>query len=215
MTLAVIAGSKPFLAILLAPLTERVGVRPRVAGDPKQALALCREPVRLLVFEYQGEQWLPLCRELQQAAGGPLAMVAAVPPEHVGARPALAEAGVLQSPLWSGNPAHLLEAVDGVLVSLSSEAVSLEDLVPALATEVAAPSAAAAEAQGQPPVEPLPVEPPEAATIATPQELVPSETWPGTVLPSYDAEFLLVSAVGGSSPRAPSLREVTRRSSPA
>jgi hypothetical protein len=115
----VLAGSKPFLAALLAPLTQRVGVRPRVAGDPQQTRTLCQGPIRLLVFEYQGEQWLPLCRELSQSAVGVPVMVAALSPEQTSAQPVLAAVGVGQSSIWGGNAEQLLEAVDRALAAQS------------------------------------------------------------------------------------------------
>src|SRR3990170_324471 len=130
----VLAGSKPFLAALLAPLTQRVGVRPRVAGDPQQARTLCQNPVRLLVFEYQGEQWLPLCRELTQSTSGVPVIVAALSPEQTEAQSMLAAAGVGQSPIWSGNAEHFLDVVDRALASGSDTAaeaaVAIEEDIP-------------------------------------------------------------------------------------
>src|SRR5512146_2077887 len=49
----VIAGSRPFALALFAPLTERVGTRPRIAADPLQAAALV-PGAGLVVLELQG-----------------------------------------------------------------------------------------------------------------------------------------------------------------
>lgn len=54
-TEAVVAGSKAFAVTLLAPVTARLGLRPRIAADAAQALSLCRGPGGLVVIEYQGE----------------------------------------------------------------------------------------------------------------------------------------------------------------
>jgi hypothetical protein len=107
-TEAVIAGSKGFALALLAPLTERVGTRPRIAADPAQALKLTGG-AGLVVVEFQGERSLEAIRQLLERAAG-LSVIAAVPGAHAAAEEALRSLGV-ESARWDGDPAELLSAV--------------------------------------------------------------------------------------------------------
>jgi hypothetical protein len=58
-----IAGSKGFALALFAPLTERVGTRPRVAADPGQAAALLPQS-GLVIVELQSPAWLSAVQRL-------------------------------------------------------------------------------------------------------------------------------------------------------
>ncbi len=69
---AVLAGSPAFLNAVLPPLAAALGVRPRVADAPHQVFALCQEGARLLVFEYRGQEWLPLAEDLKTTFGDEL-----------------------------------------------------------------------------------------------------------------------------------------------
>jgi hypothetical protein len=108
-TEAVIAGSKAFALALLAPLTERVGTRPRIAADPSQVLKLTGGS-GLVVVEFQGDRSLEAIRALLVQAAG-LDVIAAVPDGHLGAEEALRALGV-EPARWDGRP-------DGVLSVLS------------------------------------------------------------------------------------------------
>ncbi len=206
----VIAGSSPFVAKLLAPLTEKVGVRPRVAGDPRQAFVLCHDQARLLVFEYQGDEWLSLCRELNQITDGALAIVAALPPTHMGARPALADAGVKHTLMWSGDPGQLLRLVDLALAAAPAESLPPED-------SSAAPDGATLQADLDFDVdEHAPASAPSPASMVEPDApgapvFMPSSVWPGTILSTSDAEFLLLSTIRGTPPQLSSLRAATEK----
>lgn len=142
-TEAVIAGSKAFALALLAPLTERVGTRPRIAADPSQVLKLTGGS-GLVVVEFQGERSLEAIRLLRGQASG-LDLIAAVPDGHLGAEEALRALGV-EPARWDGRP-------DGVLSAVSRRFATGAALAPAAAPPIAVPSAAAAPA---PPAAPAP-----------------------------------------------------------
>jgi hypothetical protein len=108
----VLAGSKAFALALFAPVTERVGSRPRIAPDPQQALALCAGSSGLLLVEFS-EPWLPVLKQLRAQAPG-LRVVAALAPGQESAALALAPLGVEAVP-WDGQAAPVLAAVTKVL----------------------------------------------------------------------------------------------------
>jgi hypothetical protein len=107
-TEAVIAGSKSFALALLAPLTERVGTRPRIASDPGQAVELTGGR-GLVVVEFQGDGSLEAIRQLVGRAAE-LAVIAAVPEGHAVAEAALRSIGV-EPARWDGRPDDVLSAV--------------------------------------------------------------------------------------------------------
>jgi hypothetical protein len=131
---AVIAGSKGFALALLAPLTERVGIRPRVAADVAQALALCNG-TGLVVVEYQGDASFRAIQVLRQQYAS-VRIVAAIPAEHAAAEAPLRSLGV-ELARWDGKP-------DAVLGAVSRQ----------LAPAASAPSPAPAAAQGPRPPPP-------------------------------------------------------------
>ena len=90
---AVVAGTKGFAVALLAPLTARLGTRPRVAGDPGQILGLCSGPSALAVIEFTGEGSLAAIQALVRDGGG-LRVVAGVPASQAGAEETLQALGV-------------------------------------------------------------------------------------------------------------------------
>jgi hypothetical protein len=118
-TEAVIAGSKGFALALLAPLTERVGTRPRIAADPSQALKLTGGS-GLVVVEFQGDGSVDAIRQLLVQASG-LSVIAAVPEGHAGAEEALRSLGV-ESVRWDGRPDEVLAAVSRHLAGLPAGA---------------------------------------------------------------------------------------------
>ena len=219
---AVLAGSATFVAPVLLPLSSWLGAVPRVADTAHQAFALCQDTARLLVFEYRGPEWLPLCEDLRHVAGPGLTIVAAVPPEHADVRRALAEAGANAALVWEGRPEPVLAAVQHLLRAgappVPPAAVPpgpppvqspppLEPgvhLPPDAANAPPPPAAPAlAEALGEPvgegsreiviDVAPVAGTPP--APDATPFER--SLTWPGTVPTAPEAEGLLAGALAG------------------
>jgi hypothetical protein len=123
---AVVAGTKPFAVALLAPLTTRVGTRPRIAADPVQALALCA-PNGLAVVEYAGAASLPAIERLVKQ--GALRVVAGVPAEHAAAEPALRALGV-EPALWDGRPDAILDAVERILASAAGAAPAAAPATP-------------------------------------------------------------------------------------
>ncbi|BDG04349.1 hypothetical protein [Anaeromyxobacter oryzae] len=106
---AVVAGTKNFAVALLAPLTARVGVRPRIAADAGQALALCGGPGGLVVIEYVGDASRPGIEQLVRAGG--LRIVAGVPEVHAAAEPSLRALGI-ETARWDGRPDAVLVAVE-------------------------------------------------------------------------------------------------------
>ena len=108
-TEAVVAGSRGFALALLAPLTDRIGTRPRVAADPSQVLALCRGPGGLAVVEFQGEDTLRAIQRLVLQGSG-LRIVAAVPAALAAADEPLRALGV-QLVRWDGRADGVLAAV--------------------------------------------------------------------------------------------------------
>ncbi len=111
---AVVAGSPEFLGALLEPLEGRLGGAPRVADTPHLAFALCQDSARLLVYEYRGQEWLPLSDDLRRQAGSEISIVVALPPEHAAVAAELS-ASASAVVAWSGDPRALLEAVSRVV----------------------------------------------------------------------------------------------------
>ncbi|ACG71965.1 conserved hypothetical protein [Anaeromyxobacter sp. K] len=109
-TEAVVAGSKAFAVTLLAPVTARLGLRPRIAADAAQALSLCRGPGGLVVIEYQGEGSLVAIERLLRERDG-LRVVAALAPEHAAAEAPLRALGV-ELARWDGRAEGVLGAVE-------------------------------------------------------------------------------------------------------
>ncbi len=104
---AVVAGTRAFTIALLAPLTARVGTRPRIAGDVAQALALCPGPGGAAVIEYAGEGSLPHVERLVRAG---VRVVVAVPPEHLTAEASIRALGA-EPVRWDGRPEVVIAAV--------------------------------------------------------------------------------------------------------
>jgi len=150
---AVLAGTKGFAVALLAPLTARIGNRPRVAGDPSQVLGLCSGPSALAVVEFMGEGSLPTIQALVRDGRG-LRIVAGVPVAHVGAEGTLRALGV-EVGRWDGKTDGVISAVERAVAAM------------------AAPSAAPARPAGSAPAAPGPARPP-AASAARPAAPAPS-----------------------------------------
>jgi hypothetical protein len=152
---AVVAGSKSFAVALLAPLTARIGVRPRITSDAPQALALCRGPSGLVVIEYAGDATLSGVEALVRDGGG-LRVVAALPAAHAAAEPALRALGV-EVARWDGRPDDVIGAVDRIAAAPAAAsapvAAPARRAAPALSTPApgAAPAKPAAAATPRPP----------------------------------------------------------------
>lgn len=134
-TEAIIAGSKAFALALLAPLTERVGTRPRIAADAAQAAKLAGGG-GLVVVEFQGERSLEAIRALVGQSTG-IAVIAAVPDAHAAAGEALRSIGV-EAARWNGAPEDVLSAVSRRLAGAAAEVTS-----PGLAATAPVPAPAA------------------------------------------------------------------------
>lgn len=106
---AVVAGSRGFALALVAPLAERMGMRPRIAADPLEALAYCSEPGLLVVVEFQGADTLRGIKDLVLRGNG-ARIVAAVGEEHAPAETPLRALGV-DVARWDGKPGEILAAV--------------------------------------------------------------------------------------------------------
>jgi len=175
---AFLAGSRGFSLALFGPLTERAGVRPRLAGEPSQAMMTCAGSSGLLLIELTPE-WLPAIEHLRRQAPA-LRMVVAVPPDLAAVGDRLAAYGVAVAP-WDGQAGPVLEVVARVLgVAPAATAV-------ATAPAPAAPPAAAGDLFTPTPA-PLP-----AAAAAGP-------TWPTTVPGEDEAEGALVRSLRGRLP---------------
>ena len=118
---AVVAGSPEFLGAVLAPLQGRLGGAPRVADSPHLAFALCQDSARLLVYEYRGQEWLPLSHDLRREAGPEISIVVALPPEHAAVAAELSSTASAVV-AWSGDPRAVLEAVSRVVAPQAAPA---------------------------------------------------------------------------------------------
>lgn len=236
---AVLAGSPAFLNSVLPPLSAALGVRPRVADAPHQVFALCQDGARLAVFEYRGQEWLPLAEDLKNAFGDELRVVVAVPAQHAAASGPLMGTGADEVLPWDGTPdglvaaAALLAGPPAGAAGPAPGAAPAEPVTPAHPMPALTPAwpteafAAAApeppEAAAAPPVPPVAEDEPAFAIVEAPPdaqarwgdaELVAFErsgTWPGTVIASRDAEGLLAGALAGFWPEAGDLRAQAER----
>lgn len=168
---AVLAGTKGFAVALLAPLTARIGSRPRVAGDPSQVLGLCSGPSALAVVEFMGEGSLPTIQALVRDGRG-LRIVAGVPVAHAGAEGTLRALGV-EVARWDGKTDGVISAVERVVAGMGS-APARPAVAPAAAAHwparPTAPLAASAPAAPRPaaPAPPSAAKPPAGASAARP-----------------------------------------------
>jgi hypothetical protein len=151
---AVLAGTKPFAVALLAPLTTRVGIRPRIAADATQAQLLCG-PGALVVIEYLGGDALAGIERLVKEGGR--CVVAGVAAAHAGDEPALRALGV-EIARWDGRPDGVLQAVERRIGSAASAAAP------------AAPAAAPRPVAAAPPAP----APKPAAGVAAPKPAAPA-----------------------------------------
>jgi hypothetical protein len=206
-TQAVVAGSRTFALALFAPLTERMGSRPRIAPEPQQALAICAGSPGILIVEY-GPPWLPVLQQLLRPAGGQR-VIAALPRGQEGAAIELAPLGVELVP-WDGQPGPVLAALERLLAGPSGPA----------AGPVAAPGAPPASTSARdlgdlfsglgPRAglgEPGSTAPAASATATVPWQppaAPPPAAWPGAVPGEDEAEVALVLALRGTlRPEAP------------
>jgi len=143
---AVVAGSRGFAVALLAPLTDRVGVRPRIAADAAQALGLVQGPNGLAVLEVLGDGTVATIESLLCGRNG-LRVIAAVPDALAGFGDRLRAMGV-ELARWDGK-------ADGVLAALARGGA-------------AGPSAPAPAAALRPAATPLPSAPPRPAFTPPP-----------------------------------------------
>jgi hypothetical protein len=169
---AVLAGTKGFAVAFLAPLTSRVGNRPRVASDPVQILTVCSGPSSLAVVEFTGEGSLQAIQALVRDGKG-LRIVAGVPAVHAAAEGTLRALGI-EVGRWDGKVDGVIGAVDRIL---------------AASRPAAAPAAPASRAPTAPPaarpprLTPSPVARPAAAPLA-PAPGVPVAPRPATAPPA-------------------------------
>lgn len=214
----VIAGSRPFALALFAPLTERVGTRPRIAADPAQAAALVPQ-AGLVVVELLDPAWLAAVKALV-AARPALRFVAALPSGAEGAAAPLRSLGV-EAIAWT-NAAALLPLVDRALGrGQVAPPAAAPPPVPKPPPAVAAPPAVA-----RPPVEGLDdddfdvdvadaLEPDPFAGGVVAQEpadgaaaWTPDATWPANAPDLEVSERALLAAVDGAAPPIPELAGV-------
>jgi hypothetical protein len=115
---SVIAGSRGFALTLLAPLTERIGTRPRIAAGAAQARPLCTGPRGLVVVEFLGADTLREIEALLREAKG-FRVVAAVPEKLAAAGAPLRALGV-EVARWDGTAADVVGAVGRQLALASA-----------------------------------------------------------------------------------------------
>ncbi|HET6437789.1 MAG TPA: hypothetical protein VFG59_07000 [Anaeromyxobacter sp.] len=137
----VLAGTKTFAVALLAPVTVRLGNRPRVASDAAQVAALCTGPSALAVIEFT-EGALPTIQALIRNGQG-VRVVAGLSPAHAAAEGALRALGV-EVGLWDGKVDGVIGAVERVVAAMGA---------PAAVSPAPRPSVPAAA----PPSRPVPV----------------------------------------------------------
>jgi len=200
---AFLAGSRSFTLALFGPLTESTGLRPRLAADPAQAMALCGGASGLLVVEAAPE-WLPAVEHLRRQAPA-LQVVAAVAPgqEATGAR--LAALGA-EPVAWDGQPGPLQLAAARAVAGRSSAgadpsaasgpAPAVELFTPAPGSAGVVPPLPAPAALHAPPPYQAPA-PPE----APPAEALPAApAWPSQAPDEDEAEAALVRTLRGKLP---------------
>lgn len=158
---AVLAGTKGFAVALLAPLTARIGNRPRVAGDPAQVLALCSGPSALAVVEFLGEGSIPTIQVLVRDGRG-LRIVAGVPAAHASAESTLRALGV-EIGRWDGKTDGVIAAVERVVATMGGAAA------PAPARPLAAPAPAPAPTRPPAPATARPTAPPPSGAAGPPR----------------------------------------------
>lgn len=172
---AVLAGTKSFAVALLAPLTARVGNRPRVAGDPGQVLSLCSGPSALAVIEFTGEGSLQAMQALVRDGRG-VRIVAGLPPAHASAEGTLRALGV-EVVQWDGRKVDGVVAAVERVVALMSGAGPVPRPAAAPAPAPRPPAPGAPRAPGVPPAPaagaPAPLPPAAAATAAAPARPLP------------------------------------------
>lgn len=222
-TEAVVAGSKAFAVALLAPVTTRLGTRPRIAADAAQALSLCRGPGGLVVIEYQGEGSLAGIERLLRDGGG-VRVVAALAPEHAAAEAPLRALGV-EPARWDGRPDGVLVAVERMVhAAVAAGPSPIVNPPPLQAPPAPAP---AATTPAPPPLtrkipapapdlsfdvsvdDALPAEPPVptprgGGTVYVPPPPAARSLWPAQAASAADAQAALARALsGGARPGEP------------
>jgi hypothetical protein len=160
---AVLAGTKGFAVAFLAPLTSRVGNRPRIASDPVQILTVCSGPSSLAVVEFTGEGSLQAIQALVRDGKG-LRIVAGVPAVHAAAEGTLRALGI-EVGRWDGKVDGVIGAVDRILAASRPAAAAPPAARPPRLTPspVARPAAAPAAPAPGVPVAPRPATAPPAA----------------------------------------------------
>jgi hypothetical protein len=172
---AVIAGTKGFAVAILAPVTARLGNRPRVAGDPGQVLGLCSGPSSLAIIEFTGEGSLAAIQALVRDGRG-MRVVAGVPPAHAPAEGTLRALGV-ETVRWEGKVDLVVAAVDRALATGAAE----PPLPPPAAAPAPAAAAPPAAARAAPP---RPAAPPPAAAPGRPPPAAPRPAAPPAAAPA-------------------------------
>jgi hypothetical protein len=191
-TEAVVAGSRGFALALLAPLTERIGTRPRIAADPSQALAFCTAPGGLVVVEFLGADTLRAIKDLV-LQGNQLRIVAALPETHAAAEGPLRALGV-DLARWDGTPEAVLGAVT---------------------RQLAAPPPSPAAPRTAPPAKPGTASASAAAPAVRVKAAVPSRP-PAASPPAKAARAPLAPVpADAASPRAPASPQAARATPPA
>ncbi|MGC3997872.1 MAG: hypothetical protein QM767_10420 [Anaeromyxobacter sp.] len=187
----VVAGTKVFAVALLAPLTQRVGTRPRVTSDPAQAVTLARGPSAMAVVEFLGEGSLNGIKALVRDGGG-MRVVVGIPPAHAAAEGTLRAMGV-QTARWEGDVAGVIAAVEQLLGAPAAPPPAVDGAAPGPAAPAAAkPAAAAAPVSGAPrpaaaPPPPLAPAAPRPAPAAAPAAPRPAPAAARPAAPSAPA----------------------------
>jgi hypothetical protein len=224
----VIAGSRGFALALLAPLTERIGTRPRIAADAAHLRPFCTGPSGLVVVEFLGPDTLSALQSLLAELKS-LRVVAAVPEKLAAVDASLRALGV-EVARWDGTAAPVVGAVDRQLALAAAAAP------PARPPAIAVPPSSNAAAPGPKPVPPLaaaaatrasvaraPVPAAQPAAIARGSDDVrpppprgqgsrewplpprgaepaPAPAWPASVLAPMEAANALREALSGATP---------------
>jgi len=186
MTEAVVAGSRGFALALLAPLTERIGTRPRIAADPAQALAFFGGPGGIVVVEFLGADTLRVIKDLV-LQGDRVRIVAALADAHAAAEGPLRALGV-DFARWDGNPDAVLGAVTR---QLAAAAMGRGRIAPALEVK----RAAIAQAPASPPAAMAPAAPlPPPAAVVTAASSAPARSAPALAPPPRSSTPAVLAA---------------------
>jgi hypothetical protein len=210
---AVLAGTKSFAVALLAPLTARIGNRPRLAADPSQVLGLCSGPSALAVVEFTGEGSLGTIQALVRDGKG-LRVVAGVPTAHAGAEGTLLALGV-EVGRWDGKIDGVVLAVERAVTAMAAPPPSPPKPAVAIPKPTAPGVPAAAPRPAPAAAAPRPSSPAMAPAAPKPAAAAPGRAAAAAAPPVAQRTAAPAARLAVSPPVAPPARPGTTPAAPA